>query len=131
MVMWKILNTLYYLILVILVSITILLSCAYLVEAQPLQNIKVDFTWTHNGEFTTGYRLYKGPTPSTLVKAIDIPGNTVRTYSFTSVETLPICFGMSAFGPSGESSIVSSTTGGVNVCVGKPVPLSSFSFSVR
>lgn len=99
--------------------------------AQPMQSIKIDFSWAHNGEYTTGFRLYKGTSPNVFVKAVDIPGPTVRSYTFTSTENLPICFGMSAYGPSGESALITKTPGGVDVCVGKPAPLSSFLFSVQ
>lgn len=99
--------------------------------AQPLQNVKIDFSWQHDGQFTTGFRLYKGPTPGALVKAVDIPGGSaIRSYSYSAVDTLPECFGLSAYGPSGESAIMTKTPAGVDVCLGKPVAPTSFSFSV-
>jgi hypothetical protein len=108
-----------------------LLLLATTVEAQPLQQVKVDFAWQHNGQFTTGFRLYKGASTATLVKAVDMPGgSTARAYSYTGTDTLPVCFGLSAYGPSGESAVVSKTDTGVDVCLGKPGAPTSFSFSV-
>lgn len=114
----------------LILFLTLLATCS-IAEAQT-QTVKVDFGWTHNGQYTTGFRLYKGPTPATLAKAVDIPGgSTVRTYLFTGTETLPVCFGLSAYGPSGESPVVSKTDAGVDVCLGKPGAPTSFTFSVQ
>lgn len=91
--------------------------------------IDIPFSWQSNGKNVTGFRLYKGTSPATFIKAADIVGATVRTYNFKSTEMLPICFGLSAYGAGGESAIVTKDNNGVDVCVGKPDSPSSFSFS--
>lgn len=96
-------------------------------SAQPNQTVGVDFSWLHNGQYADGFRIYKGASPTTLAKLKDLPGADVRNYSHVAVETLPVCFGVSAYSIVGESALATKKPDGSDMCLGKPQSPTSFS----
>lgn len=112
--------------------IALLLGCfCSIAQAQPAQQLTVKFNWTHDGQFTNGFRLYKGGSPGALLKVADIAGGSTRTFTYSGLEQFPVCFGISAIGPTGESAVMTKDQAGVDVCLGKPQAPGGFSFSVQ
>ena len=109
----------------------LLLLLASSAESQTLTPVTVDLNWAHDGKNVTGFRIHKGSSVSSLSKAVDINGASVRTYRYTGNEALPVCIGISAVNQLGESPVVSKTDAGVDVCLGKPGAPTSFTFSVQ
>lgn len=112
-------------------ALVALLAFAAPAAAQPAQQLSVKFNWQHDGQYTSGFKLYKGSSPGALLKVVDIPGGSTRTYTYSALEQLPVCFGLSAVGPTGESAVITKDSTGADVCLGKPQAPTGFSFSVQ
>lgn len=84
----------------------------------------VEFKWEHpDPESIDGFRLYtfeeEKKDELALVKEINDPNTMSAEYSWTGSDGEHRCFGVVAFGPGGESRLVTQTHAGRDLCLGK------------
>lgn len=93
--------------------------------------INILFTWAHSGELVDGYNLYKGTTPTKMVKVATVEGGQNKSLVYDMQDTTPQIFGISAYNKVGESSITTTDSGGALVKLGKPESPNGYTWSVK
>lgn len=97
-------------------------------------NVHMEWLYPGDGPIVKGYKIYRGNSLTNFTTFVDVPAEDLNMYVYTvkTTDTLPLCFGISAYNEFGESEITTTTTTGEIPCIGEsPVAPVNFIFTVR
>lgn len=90
----------------------------------------ITFQWSHNEVGAVGYKLYKSSDQQNWVEVANIVGAANKSTQHDKTTDTIECFGITAYSASAqESTMTTKTSAGEDVCLGKPIAPTAFSFS--
>jgi hypothetical protein len=113
-------------------KIALLLVC--LIVPSVAYAADITFAWTHSGEGKpAGFKLYNGDAPQgdKMQALLDVPDGAARKVTVAVSHADIKCYGLSAYNALGESAITVKQDNGEDLCLGKPLAPSAFTYSAK